>query len=346
MPRKRDGIYQVIWYDPDTRLRKWVTTGTKSRSAAEIQLRKYVRAWEDGVYDPFSPKRFEIDLPTVRKTIDRYLSEIDVRPVTVNRYRGVLSLLLEELPSGLPIDRVRAADISKVVNRPASPVSSRTYFRTFRAFFRWAVQEGLIRTAPTDEVKQPKAPRRAPKFLSRSEYTELLSVISDPYILELVRFAVGSGLRSGEIRFLRFGDIDEELGLIYVQTRKGFHTKAGDRTVPLSPLARDAYENRLQAYPGKRVPADAYIFPSPKGGAISSSWIGHSVKRAIREAGLDEAYHFHTLRHTFASWLRIDGVPLDRIQEWLGHSSITTTEVYAHLSPENARDEILRSFPV
>lgn len=343
--RKRDGYYNLIFYDPNTRRRKWVSLGTQSKAQAERIARKYTRAYEDGEYDPFAPKRFEVEKPTLRSTIERYLEEKDVRPITRIRYAGVLRLLLKETPAGLHIDLVRAADLTRVVNRPESPASRRAYLRTLRAFFRWCVAEGVISRAPTDEIKPPKLIKTAPKFLSRDEYDHLLKVVDDELFRDLIRFAIGSGMRLSEISHLRHGDVDEELGLIYVQTRKGFTTKSGDRTVPLSPLARDAYESRRFVYPGKRVPNTALIFSS-KETPLSTSYISHKVKRYLRKAGLDEAYHFHTFRHTFASWLRIDGVGLDRIQEWLGHSSITTTEIYAHLSPENARDEILRSFPV
>lgn len=342
--KKRDGYYSLVFYDPNTRKRKWVSLGTQSRAQADRIARKLTRAFEDGDYDPFGPKRFEVEKPTLRKTVERYLEEIEVRDVTRKRYAGVLNLLLADTPAGLHIDFVRASDLSGVINRPSSPASKRAYLRTLRAFFRWCVAEGLMPKAPTDEIKPAKLIRTAPKFLSREEYVRLLEVVDDELFRDLIRFAVGSGMRLSEITNLRHGDVDEELGLIYVQTRKDFTTKSGDRTVPLSPLARDAYDSRRHAYPGRRVPNSALIFTS-KEGPLSTSYVSHKVKRYLRKAGLDEAYHFHTFRHTFASWLRIDGVGLDRIQEWLGHSSITTTEVYAHLSPENARDEILRSFP-
>lgn len=346
--RPDTGLFYLIWYNPDTRRQKWTPLGTRKPSEAKRRERRYVRAWEDGDFDPFGTRRFELDVPSVRTAADTYLEEIDVRPVTKAGYRGVLNLLSESVPAGTRIDSLTPEDFESVIRRPESSAGRATYYRTLRAFSRWTVRRGFCKTAPVDELEAPKKSRgrTAPKFLSRDEFAELETAVDDSLFRELIRFAVGSGLRSKELRFLRFGDVDDELGLIYVQTRRGFETKSGDRTVPLSPLARDAYENRLHAYPRSRVPSEELVFPSPKGGELSRSWTSRRAKHYLRTAGLDEDYHFHTFRHTFASWLRIDGVSLDRIKEWLGHDSITTTEVYAHLAPREARHEILNSFPV
>lgn len=62
--------------------------------------------------------------------------------------------------------------------------------------------------------------------------------------------------------------------------------------------------------------------------------VSHRFKRGVRAAGLDDDYKFNTLRHTFASWAVIAGVDLYRVSKWMGHKSISTTEIYAHLAPE------------
>jgi integrase len=170
----------------------------------------------------------------------------------------------------------------------------------------------------------------------------------DTRMAEIACFAVATGGRLGEICQLEFGDVDPESGLVHFRVTGGRTNKSNrDRVVPLVPMAQAVYERQVALYPALRIPRTAPLFTGVKGEAIQDggSFTSHRFKKYVREAGLSDEYCFHTLRHTFASWLRLAGVPLDRIQYWLGHSSITTTEVYAHLIPEAIRDESARVFP-
>ena len=111
--------------------------------------------------------------------------------------------------------------------------------------------------------------------------------------------------------------------------------------MPLVPIAQAVYERQGAQYPSRTMPSTgAKGEASRDGGSFTSHWF----KKYVRGAGLSDEYNFHTLRHTFASWLRLAGVSLDQIQYWLEHSSITTTEVYAHLIPEATRYESARVF--
>ncbi len=73
---------------------------------------------------------------------------------------------------------------------------------------------------------------------------------------------------------------------------------------------------------------------------VMANWVTHKLKRYIRRLDLDDRLRFHSLRHTFASWLVQDGVSLYEVQKLLGHSSISMTQVYSHLQPEQLRDTV------
>jgi integrase len=168
-----------------------------------------------------------------------------------------------------------------------------------------------------------------PRFLSRSEAHEILERVPDPEIADLIRFAIGSGLRRGELVALRLADVDESRGTIHVHAAvaKG----RSDRLVPLSSWAREAYRSRLAAGCKGR------LF------TLTADKATHRVRRACHEAGFPWC-HLHSLRHTFASWLRIGGAPIDRIQYWLGHTDIKTTMVYAHITPHLISGELETAF--
>lgn len=216
---------------------------------------------------------------------------------------------------------------------------------------------GLLSDDPTETVPRPKVPKKNPSFFTRAELQSLITYMEDredQRMADIVRWAVSTGGRLGEICQLQFGDVDLESGLVHYRTGAGRTNKSNqDRAVPLVPVARRVCLRRRAQYPSPLVPREAPLFTGMKGAPIrdGGSFTSHRFKRYLRElsaleGSVPDEYDFHTLRHTFASWLRLAGVPLDRIQYWLGHRSITTTEIYAHIVPESIQHESASVFPV
>ena len=353
---EKNGYWNLVFYARETRRRRWHSLGTQSRQTAERRARAMTRAWEDGTFDPFR-ERFEFEAYTVERAAERYLEDHEghLKPKTLRNMRGVLNLLIEATPS-ISVQHVEPRHIKRVIARPPSPHSRLSYYRQLRVFFRWCISAGLMSEDPTEHLPRPRAPKKNPAFLSRSEFARLVAYMEeqgDQRMADIVRWAVSTGGRLGEICQLQFGDVDLDSGLVHYRATGGRTNKSNrDRAVPLVPMARAVYLRQLRRYPSPRVPRDAPHFTGVKGGAIrdGGSFTSHRFKRYVRAlAALDpsfsEEYDFHTLRHTFASWLRLAGVPLDRIQYWLGHRSITTTEVYAHIIPEHIQHESAGVFP-
>ena len=314
---KKDGWYYLVFYDPQTRRRKWVALGLRARDAAERAKGPMEKAWMAGSWSPFESAYAVTD--TLQAALDRYDRERrDLKPESRRIVRVVVGLLAASLPAGIHTSQVTPTDCTRIVYRCASGAGQRTYRRTLSAFFSWAVAEGLCHTNPATAVRVAKKRPASPAFLSYDEAQRLLAACADPLHAAAVRFAIGSGLRLSEITRLRYADVRD--GMIHVK-----QAKAGERRPPLSSWASDAL---------------AAGAPGPKPFPFRSDHLSKITKRAMAAADLSAHYHFHTLRHTFASWCRLRGVPIDRIQYWLGHSSITTTEVYAHLTPEAVAHEI------
>jgi integrase len=210
--------------------------------------------------------------------------------------------------------------------------------------FRFAEERGYVLESPARRVKLLQSDSIVhDRFLVYEEYLTLVSQASEkrpgmrPTIFndrwEWTVLGCNSGLRPGEQRFLEFADIDFQHGFLRVQSkpRIGFHVKNYQhRYIPLAPSARQA----IQAQLAKKHTASDFVFHRPDG----SPWgdIGDSIEDLVQAAGLQKGeapqrLTPHSFRHTFASWLAIAGVSLRRIQELLGHKSITTTERYSHL---------------
>ena len=348
---EKNGYWNLVFYNPETRRRRWHALGTSSKTTAKRRVRRMERAWEDGQFDPFR-ERFEFEAYTFKRAVERYLDDMKARlkPKSLRSMHDVLVLLVDDV-AALTIQQIEPRHVQVIINRPPSSHSRLSYFRKFRVFFRWCCEQGLRTDDPTDDIPRPKVPKKNPVFLRRAEFQQLMVHMEergDTRMAEIVRFTVATGGRLGEICQLQFGDVDPESGLVHFRATGGRTNKSNrDRVVPLVPIAQAVYERQVAKYPSQTVPRSAPLFAGAKGEAIrdGGSFTSHRFKKYVREAGLSDEYCFHTLRHTFASWLRLAGVPLDRIQYWLGHSSITTTEVYAHLIPEAIRYESARVFP-
>ena len=162
----------------------------------------------------------------------------------------------------------------------------------------------------------------------------------------MTHFAIRTGLRRGELMELRWFDLNLETRPAYVRVRRSLRRcpdgswqpkdpkSYRPRSVPLSPDVV-AMLNMLP-----RTAPQALVFPGKRGGTFSDVAFYRALVKAARDAGLGKHVHPHLLRHTFASHSMKIGVPIRRVQRWLGHASVATTERYAHLRLE-AGDELI-----
>jgi integrase/recombinase XerC len=225
------------------------------------------------------------------------------------------------------------------------PASVRLRFAALRTFYKHAVREGKIEASPAAGLTLPKLPRRLPVFLNREQVVELLEaprrlwekkrkhdklappwpVLRDVAWLELFYSA---GLRLSELVQLRHGDLDLHRGSVRVlgKGRK-------ERLCPIGGPAVRALQEYLDACP---LEGDA-VFLSGRDRPLSGRTIQTALKRYLAFAGLDAKLSPHKLRHSFATHLLDEGADLRSVQELLGHSQVTTTQIYTSVSVERLK---------
>lgn len=167
------------------------------------------------------------------------------------------------------------------------------------------------------------------RFLSNDEIMKVLKATEKTSIKDLVLTALYTGMRRGELVNLEWKDFDFEKRLVYVRNKNGFTTKSlKERVIPLNQKLYDAFQGNKSK--------KGYCFK------MNADWVTEKfVDIAERIELIDVS--LHTLRHTFASHLAMQGVPLFHIAQWLGHSTTHVTELYAHLCPQDpGRSEINR----
>jgi integrase/recombinase XerD len=210
-----------------------------------------------------------------------------------------------------------------------------------RGLFRHLVREGLSRTNPAESVPLPRRPRKLPSVLSVDEVKRLLAAsdeststgLRDATILTLL---YSSGLRVSELCGLDIGDVDRVTGFLRCRGKGG-----KERVVPIGRVALGKLALYLEGPRAEGPGAEqAALFVSAKGTRISRTTVFRIVKRAAARAGIaPERISPHTLRHSFATHLLEGGANLRDIQEMLGHASLATTELYAHVTGEFLREQ-------
>jgi integrase len=204
--------------------------------------------------------------------------------------------------------------------------SASLQLRHLKAVFNRAIDWDYIDTNPFKGIKL-KIPVNNPVFINKKELELIVGKESNRTLASLYRFAFYSGMRLGEIVNLTWDDVDMKAKLIQVKNKTGFTTKSKrERVIPISkPLKKILKSVKSNG---------SYVF-SKNGERFNPTYASRAFKKCIRTLGLNDKIHFHTLRHSFASCLAQAGVNLYVIQKLLGHSKITTTQIYSHLRTED-----------
>jgi integrase/recombinase XerC len=200
-----------------------------------------------------------------------------------------------------------------------------------RSCLRFLARRGVIPQNPARQVRSPRLPRRLPSFLPKDESKDLLDRAVEPSetgrrdhaLLELL---YATGIRVAECCRLDDDDLDRRRGTVRV-VGKGDK----ERMVPVGDTALAA----LDSYLVLRRDADGPLFINHRGGRLTPRSVQRIVGRRARLSGIDRRVTPHTLRHTFATHMLGEGADLRLIQELLGHSRLSTTQRYTHVSPEH-----------
>jgi integrase/recombinase XerC len=200
-----------------------------------------------------------------------------------------------------------------------------------RSCYRFLARRELVAANPARQLASPRLPRRLPSVLPKDESKDLLDAPSEDTLAgrrdrALLELLYASGLRVAECCGLDLEDLDRRHGTVRVMG-KG----SKERVVPVGEIALEA----LDAYLDRRGGGNGPLFRNARGTRLSTRSVHSIVRRRARAAGLARRVTPHTLRHTFATHLLGEGADLRFIQELLGHSRLSTTQRYTHVSPEH-----------
>jgi integrase len=230
------------------------------------------------------------------------------------------------------LDHFKAERLSK----KKSPVTVNIELRTLRAAMNTAVRWKLLDINPFAKINQVRLPEALPSYFTKEDFYRLLGMIKEEWLKDIVVFAALTGMRRGEILNLRWQDVHLQRRMIHIHTSPSFKTKQGrQRVVPMNDVVLNLLSVKASRF------SSEYVFHK-KGRKILEDHASKKLKQYVIASGINAELHFHSLRHTFASWLVQDGVSLYEVQKLLGHSNISVTQVYSHLKPEQLHSTVNR----
>lgn len=351
----------VTWTEPDgSRHRRMVSGGTSTEARSKLDaLRERLRigsmpAVGSGSLAEYLTGWVERDRMRVRASTWRK------RELHVRHY------LIPAL-GRLALARLTAADVEQALvtflasgspqgtRRPISPLTARHIRATLRRALGEAQRAGLVARNAAADASPPYVPHRPVAYLPAEDVRSLLDATHNDPLGPLVALAVTTGLRLGELLGLTWQDIDATAGTLTV--RHAFAEAGGRkwalaapksarsrRTIPLPAVARAALDRQRERKDADRAATgtawqdrDGRIFTDAIGRPITPGSASHAFARLRDRLGL--TVRFHDLRHTAATTLLAEGVPLAVISEWLGHAGIAiTASHYAAIVPELRRE--------
>ncbi len=283
--------------------------------------------------------------PVVNRFLDAVWMERGLSANTLAAYRADLTALGRWLEQrDVPIVKTSRQDllgfIAFRVEAGARPRSTARQLSSFRRFFRYLVREGIVRDDPTAQIAMPKIGRSLPRSLTEAQVDALLAApqTSDPLghrdrtMLEVL---YATGLRVSELVGLRHGQVNLNQGVLRI-VGKGNRER-------LIPLGEEAVRWLSEFVRGARgeILLDRqtdHLFPTRRGDRMTRQAFWHIIKRYAKKAGIDKDLSPHTLRHAFATHLLNHGADLRVVQMLLGHSDLSTTQIYTHVARERMKE--------
>ncbi|MCP3979975.1 MAG: site-specific tyrosine recombinase XerD [bacterium] len=262
---------------------------------------------------------------------------------TLAAYRNDLKRLQRALGESRRLEQARREDLLDVLRKMRlegrSPRSVARWIVAVRSFFGYLVREGVLTEDPAQHLDAPKVWRTLPKVLSFDEVESLLAApdrgeargLRDSAMLEVL---YATGLRVSELLRLRLGDLHLDAGYL-----RCWGKGSKERVVPLSGEADRALQEYLaQARPellkGRRTDS---LFVNSRGEQLTRQGFWKAIKRYGVKAGIRNPLSPHVVRHSFATHLLENGADLRAVQIMLGHSDISTTQIYTHVNRERLK---------
>ncbi len=338
---KPDRCFDICYKDQNGKLIwekvGWVSEGYSAAVASQIRAER-MRAIRHGEELPKRKKK-EITFGEAWERYNEWLEAGKKRPRD-DRYN--YKNHLKDRFADKPLSKISPFDLERMkaelLKAGKSPATVKHCLVLVRQIINKAIAWGLWNGEnPVKKVKMPRLNNQRVRFLSYEEANLLLDHLGkiSPQVRDMALLSLHTGMRAGEIFNLKWQHIDLENGLIHIADPKSGRS----RKAYMTQAVKEMFAGKQRGNP------DELVFKSQRGGKIVQ--ISKTFSKVVKQLGFNDSVTdprqrvtFHSLRHSFASWLALAGVPVLTIKELLGHQTLATTERYSHLSPSAKKEAI------
>ena len=355
----KNTYYVVISYQGK---HKWIKAGTKKEA---LNLKKTIESLEnsqrmeklglvskDKRIDEFLQEYADyIKIRTSKNTIKRYLGVLNTFLVFLKVFHGnirYMSQINTEIIESYQQKRLKSVELKDAADgekhgnhkKKRLPLPQTVNYEVciLRSAFIWAYDREYIQTVPTKKVKplKPK-PKRKIRIIDEKECKLLLKTARElakknnrfKIYVKVFKFLLNTGLRSGELCFLTWDDVNLESGLIKIQPKDNWTPKTYER---------EFYLNELSLKLIKSIPrSENYIFTTDSGKQLDTDTVRRALIKIAKTAGFGDLTRVQDLRHTFNSLMQMNGVDPGTMGKILGHQDFDTTMIYTHQTQEHLK---------
>ena len=328
-----------------------------SKKEAEEKANEYMNKLEHGM-------ALDYQTVTIDELIYKWLFQIklnELKPSSFQSYEGTYRNYIKDSSiAGLPVYKAKSIHIQEYYNKLGKTKTFsqiKKLNKLLKSFFFYAENEGYIIKNPCKNITIPnqnefKNKKTSIQFFTEEEIDILKLAIKGHRLEHLILTAIGTGLRQGELLALQWKNvnlkdkyikIEDSLKTVYVFDNEGNKTR---KKILQKPKSKDS--ERIVYLPDNLVKLFTtfahngdFVFHNEDGSPMSEKTVFDSWKRLLKNNNIPHR-KFHALRHTYASLLLLKGVDLKTVQELMGHSDITITQIYLHIVPKSKTDAVNR----
>ncbi len=312
LSKRSNGVYYIFYQSPSGK-RSWKSTGCKLKSQATKYLSNFGKQLDDNRLSKTIPillKDFFFEFLKYSESIHSWRHTLSIKS-TFNQFeKFVVNLDLSDLTKEKVIQftEMRLSSVSNyAVKRDLANLSGA---------FNYAIGKKYLNDNPCKGIKKPRIAERLPLFFTDTELQVLLRITEDKDLRDLINFAVNTGLRQSDLINLEWSQINFRNQTLILDNRNSQTKSRKVHTLPLNMKALQILTERQLNFTGSE-----RVF-TYQGKPIKQLFISHKFKKLVRKAGINPQLSFHSLRHSFASWLIQKGVPIYQVSKLLTHSDL------------------------
>ena len=330
LSKHSNGFY-YIYYTNNFGKRNKISTKCRMKSEAMKFLTEFKRKQDSGDKNESEEilfSHFKLRFLIYSETINSLNHTLSMR-TTLNEFGKYLK-------KDFYLSRLTRDDVVEFIEHRLKKVSAYTVKRDIAdlsSAFNWAISKHYLSENLAKGIKKPRIPEKLPLYFTEDEFKTLLDCVEDEDLRDIIIFAVMTGIRQSDLIALEWSQINLPAKSVLLDNRGRITKSQKVHSLPMNGKAFDIINKR-------KVNSHSSTVFTYHDRQMKQHFISHKFAKIIRKSKLNPKLNFHSLRHTFATWMVQRGVPIYQVSKLMTHSDLRVTQIYAHLTVVDLQDAV------